>query len=85
MLDLKKVASKLITELKLEETYDFPCKNLDGTGMPHAYWLLHELSTGNVDGEKGNKWLGYAQCLLISYGVSTLEEMKLINENSISA
>lgn len=52
----------------------------DGRGIEHAFWMLNEIIQGKVEGEKGHRWLGYAQGILVHEDELTLEEAKLLNK-----
>jgi hypothetical protein len=55
-------------------------QNDDGQGVPHALWMLSLIELGDeVAGEKAHRWLGYAQGLLVTHGVITLEQAKTCN------
>jgi len=59
----------------------FPSQMVDGVGLCHARWMLdtirQEATTWKND--KLNRWLGYAQGLLVVARVLTLEEVKQCN------
>lgn len=54
-------------------------RELTGRGVPHAVWMLNEIQTLNVQGNKAHRWLGYAHGILVQHGVLTLEQAKDIN------
>jgi len=45
----------------------------------HVNYMLDEIVSGNVNGEKAHRWLGWAQAAACSKGGATFEEMKEIN------
>lgn len=47
----------------------------DGAGLPHAAWMLFQIPHME-DVEKANRWLGYAQAILVYEGVFSLQEMR---------
>lgn len=51
----------------------------DGKGAGHALWMLNKIVDGQIDGEKGHRWLGYAQGVLVSEGFLSLEQAKIAN------
>lgn len=56
-----------------------PERSEDGRGTRHAVWMLEEVRAGRVKGEKGHRWLGYAQGILTETGLITLEQGKHAN------
>lgn len=57
-------------------------RSKDGRGIAHARWMLGEIETGDVEGEKAHRWLGYAQAIIVQHYEATLEDVKRINEGS---
>lgn len=50
----------------------------EGNTQGHMVFMLRSVvSWGNT--EKAHRWLGYAQGLAVMLGLTTLEEMKVIN------
>lgn len=58
-------------------------KDSKGTATAHLKYMLHELATGVVEGEKAHRWLGYAQGILVYTGYLTLDECKEINKEAV--
>ena len=54
----------------------------DGAGEDHAAYMLDGILKGYIQHEKAHRWLGYAQALLVSNGVATLDEMKAVNKEA---
>ena len=54
----------------------------DGNSGAHACWMLEGIRDGYVQHEKGHRWLGYAQGLLVAFGELTLDEAKRINKRA---
>lgn len=54
-------------------------RNTEGKGLEHALWMLNEIIEGKVSHEKGHRWLGYAQGLLVADGRASLESCKYAN------
>lgn len=42
------------------------------TDLPHLTWMLLEISIGNMDVGKENRWLGFIQGVLIMRGITTV-------------
>lgn len=53
-----------------------------GRGIEHAKWLLVEVATGQVKGNKAHRWLGYAQAILVEYRVMSLNDAKNANKKA---
>lgn len=53
-----------------------------GTSIGHAKWMLNEIRTLRIQGEKAHRWLGWAQAILALGHYATLDEMKEINKNA---
>lgn len=47
----------------------------DGLGLAHARWMCDE-SWGMDDPAKLHRWLGYVQCILVSSGRFTLDDVR---------
>lgn len=45
----------------------------------HLNFMIDEIVSGRVAGEKSHRWLGYMQGVLVATGSATLEEMKSVN------
>lgn len=56
-----------------------PEQHPDGTGTPHAIWMLNRIIDGEVEGEKAHRWLGDAAGMLRQIGVVTLDGCKYAN------
>lgn len=54
-------------------------KDPQGRTAKHAAWMLDEVISKKIDGEKAQRWLGYAQGILVLKGKSTMEELRDIN------
>lgn len=50
--------------------------------LSHARWMLEGITKGYVQHEKGHRWLGYAQALLVFCKVTTLDQLKEINKTA---
>jgi hypothetical protein len=48
-------------------------------GKDHLTYMVEEIVSGRVQGEKAHRWLGYIQGCVVMSGGSTLEEVKLVN------
>ena len=54
-------------------------KDQFGSHILHALWMLEQIISGEITGDKGQRWIGYAQGLLVSSHQATLAELKEIN------
>lgn len=48
-------------------------------GWNHLWEMTKKIESGEVEGEKAHRWLGYIQGVLVAMQISTLEEMKKMN------
>lgn len=48
-------------------------------GRDHLHYMISEIESGRVVGEKSHRWLGFLQGVLVACGAATLEQMKLTN------
>ena len=78
-MNLKIAAAKTIIAANLEMA---PERSPSGQGREHAKWLLTGIESGYIESEKANRWLGYAQCILVYENALTLHECKQINKDS---
>lgn len=51
-------------------------------GSHHLFDMVIEIESGRVSGEKGHRWLGYIQGVLVARGLTTVEAMKRMNFES---
>lgn len=58
-------------------------KDPKGLKVTHAFWMLGQLRAERKKGEKGNRWLGYAQAILVSHDLATLEELMAISRRAL--
>jgi len=49
------------------------------TGIHHLLFMIKQIESGEVSGEKAHRWLGWIQGVVCCRGGATLEEMKAIN------
>lgn len=49
-------------------------------GLPHIAEMLDKLENKEITGEKGHRWLGYIQGVLVCRELMTLEEAKNCNK-----
>ena len=51
-----------------------------GRNVGHIGHMLLKLKTGQVNGDKAQRWLGYVQALTVFYGIYTLDELRELNK-----
>jgi hypothetical protein len=51
----------------------------DATSLVHLVEMLDKIESEQVTGEKGHRWLGWAQAVICCRGGASLDEMKLVN------
>ena len=53
----------------------------EGRSIGHMWWMLEQLQPkGKIyDHDKAQRWLGYAQGMMVVYGVATLDELRELN------
>lgn len=73
-------ARKLLTLLDAHE--DRGRQSPEGNDQAHLLFMLWAIHTGEVQGEKAHRWLGYAQALIVMLGLGNLESMKSLNMES---
>jgi len=49
-------------------------------GYVHCFEMWGKIRAGEMSDGKLNRWLGWIQCSVVSWGIATLEEMKDINK-----
>ena len=59
-----------------------PLGDPEGKSPGHAAHMLSQIYWGKVVGNKAHRWLGWAQCLLVMHGLTTLEQMKQANREA---
>jgi hypothetical protein len=53
----------------------------DGLGQAHMVFILRQIASWD-NTEKAHRWLGWAQCLAVTLGLTDLDEMKQINKEA---
>jgi len=56
-----------------------PVRSPDGTGLNHQHWLLVQVVSEEIVGEKAHRWLSYAQGYLVAVHELTLDQCKYAN------
>ena len=59
-----------------------PERSDEGNTPAHALWMLGEIASGNVVGNKAQRWLGFAQGVLVALNLAHLHEMKGANRTA---
>ena len=54
----------------------------EGKTLEHAAWMLDEIISENIEGEKAHRWLGYAQGLIVLEGKATMADFKVVNKDA---
>lgn len=63
----------------LAKCSDVPLSGGNATTVAHVEEMLTAIESGVVCGEKGHRWLGWAQALICCRGGATLDELKQAN------
>ncbi len=50
----------------------------------HLNWMLNEIIAGYVQHDKAHRWLGFIQGAMTAQGVTTVEQLKQVNKNSMA-
>lgn len=82
-MNLQKAAN--LTSKKIIRKYCNGIKILqseEGNTPSHAMWMLEGIDLGFISGDKGHRWLGYAQAILVMHGHLSLDEAKEINKEA---
>jgi len=64
-----------MAEFATDENYG---EQSDPVSLKHLNWMMCEIATRRVDGEKAHRWIGYAQGVLIAQSHMTLDEARVI-------
>ena len=65
---------KKIIEVTRKLYENYPKVHSDvGKTLPHGAWMMDNLPH---ESDKKNRWIGYAQCLLVMNAVVTLDELR---------
>ena len=81
-MNVVEAAKGTIAANKFIENTVKAAKHSEGIGFSHAKWMLEEIAKGEMSDDKANRWLGYAQCILVVTKLASLEEVKNINITS---
>ncbi len=57
-------------------------RDLEGRTKEHAMWMLAGVADGYIRGDKAQRWLGYAQGILVVGGDLSLVDAKAINQEA---
>ena len=77
---LQKLAARLLQQPSIENNEVLPSKDKEGFGVHHALWMLIGIEGGYVTGNKAQRWLGYAQALLVTNKILTLADVRLLTK-----
>lgn len=56
-----------------------PIQSKTGSGYNHVAWVLSQIESGEVQDDKAQRWLGWAQGFLCACGQITLDDCKYAN------
>lgn len=78
-MNIDKVTQDLILLILLDNTLEVDTPDI---GTRHLLRMLNDLREEKVTGSKAQRWVGYIQGVLITKGVTSVNEMrKLINDS----
>ena len=81
ILDITKAASATVELMRGKgKSERFP--QTGPLSFTHIMNMLVEIRIGQISGEKAHRWLGWAQCAIVSAGIATLDDMKNINHKA---
>ena len=80
-MDIKQAARNTLTlwEKNHPEAWPIIERAEDGVGLAHQRWVLEQIVSGEIAGEKGHRWLGWAQGYLAALGYISLDDAKYAN------
>lgn len=62
--------------------YDILRSNEESLTKEHLLWMLNQIMSGEVEGEKAHRWLGWVWGVSCAAGVGDLEDFKDISSGS---
>ena len=77
-----KVASERMLQKLATTSVGNAKRDAKGKSSEHASWMLYGIAWGYVEEEKAHRWLGYAQGILVSNTIFSLEAVKKINHEA---
>lgn len=63
-----------------EDVSDWSLELPADCSLAHLEEMLNKMKKGDMSNGKANRWLGWAQGVLVVLGLATLEEMKQVNK-----
>jgi len=78
-MKVRTAARNTLKKAKIRKACGIFRRDSDGMGLSHAGWMLIEVGTEKVTGEKAHRWLGWAQSIIVNHGYLELKECKDIN------
>lgn len=80
-MDVKKAAFNTLYIWDKNREGDLPIAErlADGIGLTHQHFVLEEVASGRISGEKAHRWLGWAQGYLCCHGELSLADCKYSN------
>lgn len=79
MRNIKEVAASMLKSDNLDIVLSKE-ESSHGDSGRHAKWMLERIAVGEIAGDKAQRWLGYAQGMLVAKGYFTLQNMKDFNK-----
>ena len=61
---------------------DAPDTDEDDVSPKHLVWMLQQICTEQITGEKAHRWIGYVQGVLVAFGVTTVAQMRELNRRA---
>lgn len=79
-MNVVKIAETL--ESLIESQCDLLPEPGNKTDASHLLWMLEKILSKEMSSDKTNRWIGYVQGVLVSYGVTDVEAMKALNRDN---
>lgn len=79
-MDAQKAAA--ITLERLGQHAPAARRSEEGNTTEHAIWMLNGIIAGYIQHDKAQRWLGYAQGVLVADGMITLDGCKTANKEA---
>ena len=78
-----KTVTKYMRQMVLNQENKFPTEG--PLSYSHIIWMLNEIDNFATpeNNDKANRWVGWAQCAIVSAGCYNLDDMKKINSSVI--
>ena len=81
-MNVQEAADSCRTRIIRSGAYDWEANGVYAASIGHIFEMLDKIVSGEIEGEKAHRWLGWIQALMCVNRIADLKELKEINHNA---